>query len=161
MNPDLAAQQFIKDLLLDPDFVMEFPDGATMRFAQVDVGFSAIPVNALYASIHSTTARATVKRLGQGSGMQARSFEVDLLLSVEYEDPTPKRGNERLTQIRWEVTKLLATNANKFPDFQIAEIGESSLYAFNSATGDFQDWGYIGQILFPITVSMPYFTETK
>lgn len=150
MNPDIAAQKHLEGLL--QDFEITYPDGDVGVIRQVDRGFISTPTSFPYVSIHSTDSRAPVKRLGNGSGMAARDIEIDLLICIEYEDADPRRGNDRLTQIRWEVFRLLAQNVRTFPGIELAQFDEAHIYAITGDDGGFQDWGYIGQVLIPCTV---------
>lgn len=152
-NPDLAAQKFLSHLFLD--YEIPYPDGDVGVVRQVDRGFIRTPVAYPYVTIHSLGSDAPVVRLGQGSGAAARAFEIELLISIEYEDPDPVRGNERLTQIRWEAQRLLAQNARSFPGFEIAEFNRAS-FNIDADTGNYESWGYAGQVLIPLRLVLTY-----
>lgn len=148
MNPDLTAAQYLKQLL--EELVIEYPDGDIGRIERVDIGYISTPDAYPYATIHSTKSSAPVVRLGQGAGMLARRFEIDLVLTVEYEDPDPRRGYERLTTLRWEIFRHLAMNATKIPGVEFAQLDDALLDAITEDDGDAPRWGFYGSIIIPI-----------
>lgn len=150
MNPDLVAANHVKTLLEELTF--EYPDGEIGRIERVDIGYISTPDAFPYASIHSTKSSAPVVRLGQGAGMLARRFEIDLVLTVEYEDPDPRRGYERLTTIRWEVFRHLVLNATKIPGVEFAHLDEAILDVITEDDGDLPKWGFYGNIIIPFKV---------
>lgn len=148
MNPDLRAAQYLKSLL--EDFSFEYPDGATGRIYQIDVGFFSRPSEFPYAAIHSTRSAAPVVRLGHGAGPLSRRFEIELILTIEYEDPDPVRGYERLTTLRWEIFRHLTLNAQKIPGVVFSDLDEAIIDANVVDDGDLQNWGFYGLITIPL-----------
>jgi hypothetical protein len=151
-NPDSEAMKYLADLL--KDFEIEFPDGDSCKLRQIDLGFTSKPTHNPYVSIQPLGSRAPVVRLGVGSGIVAREFEIDLLVTIEYEDLNAERGAERTSQLRWEVFRKLAENVRKFPGVEIADIDEAIVQSFSNDDGSFQDWGYIAQIIIPVTIKL-------
>lgn len=148
MNPDLAAAHHLKSLL--EELVVEYPDGDIGRLERVDIGYISTPDVYPYATIHSTRSSAPVVRLGQGAGMLARKFEIDLVLTVEYEDPDPRRGYERLTTWRWEIFRHLALNATKIPGVEFTQLDEALLEAVTEDDGQLRSWGFYGAVIIPV-----------
>ena len=151
-NPDSAAMSFIAQLLTGFEF--EWPDGAFGSLRQVDQGFVSKPTHNPYVSVQAVGSRAPIVRLGQGAGVRARDFEIDLLITIEYEDPNAEQGSARVSQLKWDVFRLLAQNASNFPGFELADFDEAILQSYNNDDGDFQDWGYIAQVIIPVTVRL-------
>jgi hypothetical protein len=149
-NPDTAAVSFLAELLSTLEIT--YPDGETTKLKQIDQGFSSKPVFNPYVSVQAVGSRAPLVRLGHGAGMLARQLEIDLVVNIEYEDLDARRGAHRASQIRWDVFAHLAEHARDFPGFEIAQLDEAYVQAFNNDDGSFQEWGYIAQILIPVTV---------
>lgn len=149
-NPDTAALTYIAEIL--EELEVEFPDGGIAEFRQIDQGFTSKPVYNPYVSLQIAGSRAPLVRLGQGAGVTARNFEIDVLVSIEYEDVDATRGAHRVAQMRWDVFRHLIEHANKFPGVEIAEFDEAYVTSFNADDGTFQEWGYIAQIVIPLTV---------
>ncbi|ABU96926.1 hypothetical protein [Thermus phage P23-45] len=150
MNPDLKAAHHLKSLL--ENFTWEYPDGEEGRFHQIDVGYFSRPSGYPYAAIHSAKSSAPVVRLGMGAGTLARRFEIELVLTIEYEDPDPQRGYERLTTLRWEVFRHLVLNAQAIPGVEFTDLDEATIEAVTEDDGGFERWGFYGMVLIPIKV---------
>ncbi len=150
MNPDLIAARYLKQLL--EDFTFTYPDGEIGRFHQIDVGYFSKPPAYPYAAIHSVKSSAPVVRLGMGAGPQSRRFEIELVLSIEYEDPDPERGYERLTTIRWEVFRHLTLHAQSIPGVEFTDLDEASFESITEDDGGLERWGFYGMVLIPIKV---------
>lgn len=151
-NPDLVALGYLEDTL--SAFSVTYPDGATGYFDQIDVGYQSKPTTYPYVSLHTIGSRAPIRHLGQGAGTRARSFEIDAAITIEYEDPEAKRGFERLTQLRWDVFLHLVEHAQSIPGVEYADMEEATVQTFNADDGGFEEWGFFGQIIIPITITL-------
>jgi hypothetical protein len=151
-NPDLLALGTLKEHLAS--LAIEWPDGGVGRFEHIDVGFMSKPVAYPYVSLHTTGSRAPVRHLGRGAGAEARSFEISAVINMEYEDPDPERGFERLTQLRWDVFLHLVAQAKSDlgAGVEFTELDEAMIQTFNEDDGGYQDWGFFGQVLIPLKI---------
>lgn len=149
MNPDLTALRAIAEALRA--MTITWPDGSTDRFRHVDLGYMSRPADNPYVSLHSVEARMPVTRLGQGSSYRARDFEIDAVVNIEYEDPDPQRGFERLTHLRWAVPKHLIESQQAY-GVEYVKLDQSLIQSMVPDEGDFTDWGFVGQVLIPLTL---------
>lgn len=151
-NPDLVALGHLKDTLAA--FTVTYPDGATGYFDQIDVGYQSKPTSYPYVSLHTVGSRAPIRHLGQGGGVRARTFEIDAVVAIEYEHPDATLGFQRLTQLRWDVHLHLIQNARSLPGVEFADFDEATVQTFNADDGGYEAWGFFGQILMPVTITL-------
>lgn len=152
-NPDLAALAKLKESIRD--LTVAWPDGGTGTFDHIDVGYMSKPVAQPYVSLHTTGSRGKIVHLGAGGGKRARRFEVDAVIAVEYEHPDPEVGFARLTQLRWDLFFHLLTQGKDLGDgVEYTDLEDATVNTFNVDDGDFQEWGFFGQILIPLTINL-------
>lgn len=153
-NPDLAAVDALRETL--KSLTVEYPDGETedFQFLQVDVGYVSTPTQFPYVSIHSGPSRGKPARLGRGDQPVAYDISVDCVVSIEYEDSDAERGYRRATQIRWAVWRHFIANRDQFRSRDISYMTQDEV-SLNYLTDDgtFQDWGFVGVIYVPVTVT--------
>lgn len=151
-NPDLIALRRLKQVL--ETFNVTYPDGATGYFDEVDIGYQSAPSHFPYVSLHTVGSRAPVRHLGQGANTRARMFEIDAVIAIEYEHPDPLTGFERLTQLRWDVHLHLIENGRIIEGVDFVDFDEATVQTYTPDEGNLEDWGFYGQILMPITITM-------
>lgn len=150
-NPDLAALAKLKESI--EDLTVQWPDGGTGTFDHIDIGYMSKPVAYPYVSLHTTGSRGKVVHLGVGAGKRARQFEVDAVIAIEYEHADPEIGFARLTQLRWDVFfHLLNQQDNLGIGVEYTNLDDAIVNTYNVDDGEFQDWGFFGQILIPMTI---------
>ena len=151
-NPDLVALGTLKTYL--GELTVQWPDGGSGQLEQIDVGYMSKPVYNPYVSLHTTGSRAPVRHLGGGAGKRTRQFEINAIVNIEYEDPDPVRGFERLTQLRWDVFLHLVQQAKNDlgTGVEFTDLDDAFVQTFNEDSGGFEDWGFFGQILIPLKI---------
>jgi hypothetical protein len=149
-NPDLAALAKLKESIRE--LTVEWPDGGTGTFDHIDIGYMSKPVAYPYVSLHTTGSRGKVTSLGVGAGKRARTFEVDVVVAVEYEHSDAEVGFARLTQLRWDLFFHLIAHKDLGTGVEFTNLEDATVHTYNVDDGEFQDWGFFGQILIPMTI---------
>lgn len=119
----------------------------------IDEGFVSEAARFPYVSIHTSDARVSSKILGRGDSMTSKEVQVDVLVAIEYEDTVQSRGYRRMTALRWDVLAHLIKHKDSIPGAAFTEFEESVLQSLSQETGGFTDWGYIGVVMIPFTVT--------
>jgi hypothetical protein len=151
-NPDLVALGKLAEFF--QNLSITWPDGFTDGFRDIDIGYMSTPVDNPYVSLHSADSRAVLRHLGMGAGMRARAIEIDVFVNIEYEDADPVRGFERITQLKWDVLRALVEHKDLGDDVEIADVQSAHMQVVTPDDGDFQDWGFLGQLVIPMTIHL-------
>lgn len=151
-NPDLVALGTLKEALRD--LTIAWPDGGTGHFDHIDIGYMSKPTAYPYVSLHTNGSSAPVRHLGRGANKEARGFAIDAIIEIEYEHPDAEIGFARLTQLRWDVFRFLIEQNRLGTGVEYAELEDAHFQVVLPDEGDFQDWGFFGQILIPITIHL-------
>lgn len=154
-NPDLAATDAVIEVL--KTLTVEYPDGERedFQYLQVDAGYVSTPTRYPYVSVHTGDARIVPARLGRGDQMVAHDVDVDCVVSIEYEDAhSAERGYRRMTQIRWDALRHLLQHRETLRDRGISFVNfeETALNYLTPDDGGYQEWGFTGVVMLPLTV---------
>lgn len=147
LNPDLAFSYELAEQFVDRTVPLSLED-RELGFYEIQVGYTKRPAFFPYVSIHTADTDMSIQTLGRGADLVARSLATDFAILIRDEGSDEQLGRARLTDLKYDLMRVLGKMASGGKTFRHLEIEKVELIGITPEdVEESQSWGFSGQVL--------------
>lgn len=147
LNPDLAFSYELAEKFVDRTVPLSLED-TDLSYTEIQVGYTKRPAWFPYVSIHTADTDMSIETLGRGADLAARSLATDFAILIRDEASDEQLGRARLTDLKYDLMRVLGKMAGGGKTFRHLEIEKVELIGITPEDiEEAPSWAFSGQVL--------------